>query len=116
MGLAWEFKIKPIFSSKKRCFCKTKIIQEKLLIFFSGNIHITTRKMSYFLLCLFKVNQKYSDGQNGPERFHISSAFPMAGLVLLQAVSQTPDYGCHHTAPFPEQHLGSSRVNIKMPA
>lgn len=70
------------------------------MIFFSENIHITTRKLSYFLLCLLKVNQKYSDGQNDPERFHISSTFPMAGLVLLQAVSQTPDYGCHHTAPF----------------
>lgn len=71
------------FSSTKRCFCKTKTIQEKVLIFFPGNIHITTRKLSYFLLCLVKLNQKYSDGQNDPEGFHISSAFPMAGLVLL---------------------------------
>lgn len=32
--------------------------------------------MSYFLLGLFKLHQKYADGQNDPERFSISSAFP----------------------------------------
>lgn len=105
------------FSSTKRCFCKTKIIQEKVLIFFFLGIFTSLPgNWVIFLLCLFKVSQKYSDGQNDPEKFHISSAFPMAGLVLLWALSQTPDYGCHHRAPFSEQHLESIRVNIKMPA
>lgn len=53
--------------------------------------------MSYFLLGLFKLRQKYADGQNDPERFSISSAFPMAGLGLLRAVFSAPDYELHAT-------------------
>jgi len=54
--------------------------------------------MSYFLPGLFNFHQKRADHQNDPEWFSASSAFPMAGLGLLQAKFSAPDYKCHHTA------------------
>lgn len=61
-----------------------------------------TRKLKWanFLLGLFKLHQKYADGQNDPEWFSVSSAFPMARFGFWEPCSllQTPSATVQHSS------------------